>query len=275
MRSIIISIIVLIIVGCNENYLNTPQQYTEVPLRKWVNGIHYVESLEPNYSDNIIYNNCLEILYEYHYEKNAQIKYFKLDLETDEWEFIAPKELNYGIGVKYIRLTAVNPNANHNNTPQSAVEYEILNSRNESLSVSRTSVVENYWNIIIHNTRRGFFKSLFSFPWPTVKFPIKENHKWDWKFSYDSSLYGDDRIFNWDGITEMKYSYSYLGEETLNLKFGDIETSKFEAIGTDGTIHNKLIYYFNSKIGFVKQQFFTHDGAKIELEAVEYTNKCK
>jgi len=73
----------------------------------------------------------------------------------------------------------------------------------------------------------------------------------------------------------MNYDYTYLGETKLNLNLGEILTSKYEALGTDGTIKNKLVYYFNSKIGFVKQEFYTHDGAKIVLEAVDYKNKCE
>ena len=72
----------------------------------------------------------------------------------------------------------------------------------------------------------------------------------------------------------MKYEYKYLGEEILNLKFGEVATSKFEAIGTNGTLTNRLTYHFNSKIGFVKQTFNTFDGATIELYAVEYKDKC-
>jgi len=276
---ILITAIILLSSGCKESqpeYSNIPQEYAKVPLRKWVND-YYIESQEPNHSDNLIYNNCLEVHYEYYYKKNGQIQYFRQnDTEgSPGWEFISPADLNQGIGIKTIRFTAENPSNSYDNPPQSAVKYELLNSRNESLGVESTGVVENYWNIAIHNTRAGFFMSLFSFPWPSVKFPIDRNQNWNWKFSYSSEMYGDDRMFNWDNITEMNYSYSYVGEETLNLKFGNIMTSKFEALGTDGTINNKLIYYFNSKLGFVKQQFFTHDGAKIELEAVDYKNKCE
>ena len=85
-----------------------------------------------------------------------------------------------------------------------------------------------------------------------------------------------DRFFNWKGgLTEMKYSYSYLGESMLNLPFGKIATSKFEALATNRIIHNKLVYHFNSQIGFVKQEFFTHDGATIVIEAVDYESKCE
>lgn len=266
--------LILILGGCVDEISNQPQNYEKVPLRKWVND-YYAESQEPNFNDNRIYNDCLEVTYEYFYEKNGERKYYKQDITMSNWEFATEDELNQGIGVKRIKLTAKNPNDNYDNPPQTAVEYELLSSTNESLGIETTGVVENYWNITIHNTRSGFFKSLFSFPWPTVKFPIDSNQNWKWKFSYSSELYGDDRLFNWDNITEMNYSYSYLGEESLKLKLGTVGTSKYEATGTNGVIKNKLVYYFNSKIGFVKQIFFTHDGAKIELEAVEYKNKCE
>jgi hypothetical protein len=274
-KSYILPILVtLILISCTDSIQNHPQKYDEVPLRNWVNQ-YYAESQEPNYKDNKIYNGCLEVIYEYHYEKNNETKYFKQDVILSDWEFITEEELNNGIGIKRIKLTAENPNDNYDNPPQSAIEYELLNSKNVSIGIESTGVVENYWNIALHNTRSGFFQALFSFPWPSIKFPVEKNKTWNWNFSYSSELYGDDRIFNWDNITEMKYTYSYLGEESLNLKFGRVNVSKFEAIGTDSTLTNKLVYYFNSQIGFVKQIFFTDDGAKIELEAVEYNNKCE
>ena len=194
---ILISSLIILNFGCGEHQKtisNTSQEYLEVPLRKWVNG-YYVESQEPNHTDNLIYNECLEVLYEYHYQKNGELKYFKQDVIMEDWEFIKSEDLNNGIGVKHIKLTASNPNLDYDNSPQSAVRYELLNSDNVSIGVETTGVIENYWNIALHNTRSGFFQSLFSFPWPTIKFPIKDNKSWKWNFSYNSDLYGDSRIF--------------------------------------------------------------------------------
>ena len=253
-------------------FSNEPQEYSRINLIDWQDD-YSVERSEPNYTDNLIYNDCLEVVYEYHYLKNDSIKYFE-QTGYPEWKFIDSIELTNNTGVKRIRVTANNPNKSYDNPPQSAVTYEHLNFTNEVIATATTGVIENYKNIVIHNPRAGFFMSLFSFPWPSVKFPIKENNSWTWNFSYDSSFYGDSRLFKWDGITEMKYEYKYLGEETINLKFGEVATSKFEAIGTNGTITNRLTYHFNSKIGFVKQTFNTFDGATIELYAVEYKDKC-
>lgn len=267
-------IVIAIFSGCQETIPNNQKIYPQVPLQKWVNE-YQAESQEPNYSDNKIYNDCLELSYKYHYEKDGETKYFKQERFGGDWEFITLEELNKGIGIKTIKISAKNPNPNYNNPSQSAVEYEVLNSKNESLGTESTGVVENHKNIVMHNTRSGFFKPLFSFPWPSIKFPIKENQNWNWEFSYSSQLYGDDRLFNWEGATLMKYVYSYIGEEILRLDFGHVQTSKYRATGTNDTIHNKLTYYFNSKLGFVKQQFETHDGAFIELEAIEYKNRYK
>lgn len=273
-----ITVIIAILVWCgcdiDISVPNKPRTYSQVPLSKWVDN-YYAESEEPNHNDNLIYTDCLEIWYEYNYEKNGEIKFFDLDEFNDNWEFIDKESLEKGRGVKQIKLTAKNPNSNYNNPPQSAVVYELFNSNNVSLLVETTGVVENYWNIALHNTRSGFFKSVFSFPWPTVKFPIEENKNWQWRLSYSSELYGDDRLFNWEGIIQMNYEYIYLGEVILELQFGKVITSKFEAIGTNGKITNRLVYYFNSHIGFVKQEFYTDDGAKIELEAVKYIDKCE
>ena len=199
-------------------------------------------------------------------------KYF--DGGFNGWRFINQDSLELGVGIKHIVLSAKNPSSSYNHPPQSAIRYEFFNSLGEKIGFEVTGVVENYENIVIHNTRSGFFKALFSFPWPTIKFPISDHQEWEWKFAYDSNFYGDERFFKWDGITEMKYQYKYLGEKKLTLDFGKIQTSKFEALGSNGIISNKLVYYFNSELGFVKQEFFTHDGAKIEFVAVDYSNKC-
>ncbi len=269
----ILALIIITAVGCNQPVSNEAQKYSEIPLVKWLND-YSVEKDEPNYSDNLIYNDCLEVTFEYSYEKNGKIKYFKQNGIFSEWEFITEKELNNGVGVKWIKLTSKNPNESFNNAPQSVIQYEFINSKNQNLGFESTGVIENYSNVVKHNTRSGFFRPLFSFPWPSVKFPIENNKTWNWKFAYDSSVYGDDRIYNWDGITEMKYDYNYWGDTTLTLQFGDVVTSKYEAFGTNGEIENRLIYFFNSKIGFVKQEFYTHDGTKIVIEAVDYQNKC-
>lgn len=264
----------MLTLGCNSvQHKNEPQIYLTIELYDWING-YQAESNEPNYTDNHIYNECLEIVFEYSYHKDSITKYFEGEMMRD-WTFIDKKTLEDGHGVKQIKLTATNPNDNYNNPPQSAVKYDYFNAHGEWLGNESTGVVENYSNIVLHNTRSGFFRSLFSFPWPTVKFPIEDNRTWEWKFAYSSDVYGDSRLFDWEGITEMNYTYKYIGDEILKLNFGEVETSKFEAIGTDGVIKNKLIYNFNSKLGFVKQIFHTHDGATVELVAVEYTDKCK
>lgn len=121
----------LFICACEDKISNHPQIYEEVPLGKWVND-YYAESQEPNYKDNKIYNDCLELTYEYYYEKKGEIKYFKQDMIKSDWKFVTEGELNQGIGVKRIKLTAKNPSDNYNNPPQSAIAYELLSSTNES-----------------------------------------------------------------------------------------------------------------------------------------------
>lgn len=252
---------------------NDPREYTIVPLSERENDFA-TEKVEPNYTDNLIYNDCLEITYEYKYFKNDTVKYFE-ETSPREWQFIDEIAVNNSIGVKRIRVTAENPSNDYDSPPQSAVNYEVLNSEYSVIGNETTGVIENYKNILIHNPRTGFFQALFSFPWPSVKFPIKDNPEWNWQWGYNAEFYGDDRIFNWEGITKMIYHYKYLGEETIELNFGKIETSKFEATGSNGKIANKLIYHFNSKIGFVKQTFLTYNGARIELYAVDYKNRCE
>ena len=66
----------------------------------------------------------------------------------------------------------------------------------------------------------------------------------------------------------MNYTYEVVGNETIKLDLGEIDVKRIEAIGTNGEIENKLTYFFNSKLGFVKQIFETHDGAIIELNAI-------
>lgn len=268
--------ILLALISCStevEQFSNEPQLYSKVNVNEWISG-YLAEAEQPNYDDNLIYNECLDVTYEYKYEKDGKTKYFE-QTSFGKWKFIDSITVNNNIGVKRIRVSAKNPDKDYSHQQQSTIKYELLNSNGETIGSASTGVIENYKNIVVHNPRDGFFLSLFSFPWPTIKFPIKDNKTWEWKFSYDSKLYGDDRMYNWDGITEMIYTYKYLGEQTLNLEFGKIKTSKYEAVGTDGTILNRLIYYFNSEIGFVKQEFYTDNGANINLTAVKYKNKCK
>jgi len=276
MRSIKLILVIVIINSCNSNgdfYSNQAKSYAEVPIVEWVNG-YLAEQKEPNHTDNLIYNGFLEVIYEYKCIKNDSVKFFET-LSFREWDFVDSISMLNGQGIKQIIVTAENPSGAYDNPPQSAVKYEYLTSEGEVIREETTGVIENFKNIVIHNPRGGFFIALFSFPWPTIKFPIGKEKEWTWNFSYDSSYYGDSRFFNWEGITEMKYDYKYIGEEIIDLKFGKIETSKFEATGTNGILVNKLIYYFNSEFGFIKQIFLTSDGSRIELYAIDYRNKCK
>ena len=236
-------------------------------------SIFQIESKGPYYVDNYIYNSCYEIKYKYQYEKDGDIKFSSL-IGFDDWEFITRDSLDAGKGIKYIRLSAPNPNYEYNYEPQSTIKYEYLNSKNELIMTEYTGVVENYQNILIHNPREVIFKKLFSFPWPSIKFPLEKSKKWNWEWSYNAESYGDDRLFNWEGITKMKFTYEVIKYDTLKLNFGNVEVTEIEAVGSNGKIENKLRYYFNSKLGFVKQVFSTDDGAKIELEAIEFKNKC-
>lgn len=268
---------IVVYMGCKDEeriILNDPLIYDQPQLEHWLNEYYIENENLNNIEDNLIYNNCLEVSYKYHYQKNGEIKYFKQDIPFGDWEFIDQDALDNGIGAKTFKLNAPTPHDKIDKYEQSIVSYEFFDSHNQSLILESTGVVENYRNIVIHNPRSGFFKQLFSsFPWPSIKFPIEQNKKWNWSFEFPYG--GDDRFFNWEGTTFMNYSYSYLGESILNLHFGKVATSKFEALATNGTINNKLVYHFNSQIGIVKQEFYTHDGATIVIEAVDYVAKCE
>lgn len=272
---VVLFAMIAVYMGCKDNekiILNDPQVYNKTQLEPWLREYYIEDEKLNNIEDNIIYNNCLEVWYKYQYEKNSEIKYFKQDDPFGYWEFINQDTLDKGIGAKTFKLTAPVPNSEIDKSKQSIVSYEFFDANNQLLLREETGVVENYRNIVIHNPRTGFFMSLFnSFPWPCIKFPIAQNKNWNWSFH----AYGDNRLYKWEGPTLMNYSYSYLGESILNLPFGKVATSKFEALATNGIINNKLVYHFNSQIGFVKQEFYTHDGATIVLEAVDYVSKCE
>jgi hypothetical protein len=112
----IIYLLSLLAFGCNTvQYDNEPKEYSNVDLFDWVNG-YQAEKNEPNYTDNEIYNECLEIVFEYYYNKDSTTKYFEGTMMSD-WTFIDKKTLEAGSGVKQIKLTATNPNDNYNNPP--------------------------------------------------------------------------------------------------------------------------------------------------------------
>lgn len=271
---IILLVIMVLFFGCKDDekiVLNTPQVYSEIQLESWLREFYIENRNLNNLDDNLIYNSCLEVCYKYQYEKNGDIKYFNQDVPFGYWSFVDQDELNMGVGVKSFKLTSPVPILEVDKYNQSIVKYEFFDSYNKPMLTEETGVVENHQNIVIHNPRAGFFMSLFSsFPWPCIKFPIQKNKQWNWSFH----AYGDNDLFDWKGKTLMNYSYSYLGESILNLPFGKVEASKFEAIATNGTISNKLVYHFNTRIGFVRQEFYTYDGATILIEAFEYSSKC-
>ncbi len=234
----------------------------------------FMEKGNDHYSDNYIYDNCNEIIYEYNYKKNGQIKYFDI-LDFRKWRFVNNDSLLNGIGTKRIKLSSLNPNPKYSYSPQSTIQYEYLNINNKIDFSSHTGIVENYKNILIHNPRGGFFWNLFPFPWPSIQFPIEINKKWNWQWSYNGDSFGDDRFTNWDDIIKMKFEYQVIGKEIIEFDFGKVECYKLEAVGKHGEIINKLEYYFNPKIGFVKFIFHCNDGAIINLYAVDYKDKCK
>ena len=277
MKIVYILVIVVAILACGTEmlkvYNNKPLEYIPTKLYPSESAFQN-EAKSPYHQDNLIYNKCYEMVYEYKYEKHGKTKFSDINGFLD-WDFIPKDSVNIGKGFKYIKLSAPNPNTKYNYEPQSTIKYEYINSNNEVIVTSHTGVVENHKNILIHNPRGGFFISLFSFPWPSIKFPIKLDDKWEWEWSYNNETFGDARIFNWEGITKMKFSYHVVGREIIELEFGKVKTTKIEAIGTNDIIKNKLTYYFNSQLGFVKQVFETHDSATIELTAISYTNKCE
>lgn len=233
----------------------------------------WIEKGGNHYQDNYIYNNCTELTFEYNYEKNGEIKFFETE-EMREWKFVSKDSIINGRAIAKIRLSSLNPNPEHDYSPQSSILYEYLNSQGKVQLSSHTGVVENHKNILIHNARGGFFWKLFSFPWPSVKFPVEVGKKWNWKWKYNGNSFGDDRFTNWEGIIQMDYEYKIIGKEVIDLDFGNVECYKIKATGRHQEIENQLEYYFNPKLGFVKFIFKTNDGATINLFATDYKDRC-
>lgn len=151
--------------GCLDNdgiILNDPQIYYKIQLNPWLDEYFIEDKNLNNIEDNLIYNDCLEVVYKYQYEKNGEIKYFLQDNPFGHWEFIDHDVLDIGIAAKTFKLTAPVPRLEIDKYEQSSVSYEFFDSKNQSLFFETTGVVENYRNIVIHNPRSGFFMPLFS-----------------------------------------------------------------------------------------------------------------
>ena len=118
MKKLAITLIIVQFWSCSSSeskFSNEPQEYSRINLIDWQDD-YSVERSEPNYTDNLIYNDCLEVVYEYHYLKNDSIKYFE-QTGYSEWKFIDSIELTNNTGVKRIRVTANNPNKSYDNLP--------------------------------------------------------------------------------------------------------------------------------------------------------------
>lgn len=234
----------------------------------------FIENISDHYSDNIIYSNCNEILYEYNYIKEGQESFFKIT-GFYEWEFVPRDSIEKGVGVKRIKLSSLNPNPKYNYYPQSSIAYEYFDIKNKRRILENTGVTENYKNLLTHNPRQGFFKNLFPAPWPSIVYPLEIGKKWTWQWSYNGDTYGDPRFTSWEGIIKMDFEYHVTNKEIVEFSFGAVECYKISAKGVGGGMTNTIDYFFNPKLGFLKFIYHTNDGAEVNLYAVDYKNKCQ
>ena len=221
--------------------------YSKVGVEK-NDSTFFIENVSDHYSDNVIYSNCNEIVYEYNYRKEEKELFFKI-VSFFDWEFIPNDSIENGIGIKKIKLSSLNPNPKYNFPPQSSITYNYLDINNKSVFEENTGVVENYKNILIHNPRQGFFKNLFPTPWPSIVYPLEIGKKWKWKWPYSGDTFGDARFTSWEGIIKMNFEYQVVGKEIITFPFGNVECYKILAKGVGGDMTNIIEYFFNPKMG--------------------------
>lgn len=128
------------------------------------------------YSDNIIYNECKILEYEYYYQINNQKKKFKLD-GFRKWSYANLTDTSSKF-ISKIRLSSYYPNGNYDNPPQSPIAYQYLDVNNNVVRTENTGVLENSKNIRIHIPRGRFFNNVFPFAWPSVTFPMEIDKSW-------------------------------------------------------------------------------------------------
>jgi len=102
MKSTTLLFSIIIILACfkctnDQRFVSADQSiYSKVGVEK-NDSTFFIENIADHYSDNIIYSNCNEIVYEYNYRKEEKELFLKL-LRFGEWEFVPSDSIENGIG---------------------------------------------------------------------------------------------------------------------------------------------------------------------------------
>jgi hypothetical protein len=257
--------LLILVVGLNINCKST--QLLDV------SDVEYTEPKDSINSNNVIYTENSEIIYNYYFlDKGDTLKCFvkgKTPQFGSKW---GTKNIQDTVGLKNVInkiAIKIRPKKFFNQTYMSFV---LLNNDNdnEEMKYSETGsgLIENKTKVWLHPFRIYEFGLNEFNPFPYVKYPLQKNTYWvDTVSPYPNSEY--DKWLKFDKRIDCVSTYLITGKEYLTTPMGKLECYVIKGTATNPHGKGHLTSYFNEKYGFVKLDYTNIDGSKLIIDAIE------
>lgn len=169
--------------------------------------------------------------------------------------------------IDYIRLSVFRNKGDTNlGETQTIIKYDFFDGERKVFLGEKTGVVEDSTKIFLHPPRSHFFFFNQFNPFPFVRFPIEESEYWEFEFRIpEHALEKVQRL----RIPTLKIMYKLSSKEQIRSPWGLLDCYKFIATGLNDEIETRSIYLFNPKYGFLRMEFWTIEGVKIEMTLID------
>lgn len=222
-------------------------------------GYNTVEVEKKNIdSDNLIYSPGKQFIYSLTILNGNDTLFLTMNRDRS-FELLSTKTDET---VSRVLMTVAKPkNKKKTNKRQTEIFYSYGNLK---YLASSTGMVENDKNIWLHPPRDGFFGILELFPFPYIKLGSEMNGKWSDQL-FINEKWSNELIGEWSGQLETELTYEITDNEGLKSNFGEVRCQQIISQSKSTLGENILISYFSNEYGFVKLEYVSFNGLRINL----------
>ncbi len=145
---------------------------------------------------------------------------------------------------------------------QTIIKYDYYDANDRVFYGEKTGVIEDSSRIFLHPPRIHFFSYNQLNPFPYIKFPLEKNKYWELEFGIPQHTL--EKI-PWLNNSSLRINYSFVSKDIYSGPMDIDSVYKYEAFGINEQIKTRSVFYFNEKLGFVRMEFLTVEGIKIEM----------
>lgn len=233
----------------------------------------YEEPVSEMNSNNLIYKDGTELLYDYYFLKgNDTLKCQVLG------NIPKPESLSRLVSIKdtvnetnIIEQVEIKATGRLFFKAQTEISFNLLSRDKKPMLYAQTwtGVVENKFKVWTHPTRMYQFAILEFNPFPEIKFPLQKNMTWvDTIKAYPFANY--DEWIKFDKRINCISVYKIKGTTNLKTKLGELKCYVVEGTATTPMSKGYLTTYFNEQYGFVKLDYTNIDGNKLIMDMVSF-----